>query len=468
MAERRDWSQLERWDRSYYLHSTQAAHEHVFTAVDSMDGNYFTLADGTRLLDFQSQLISDSMGHRHPAIHAELKRAMERYGHVLFGLANEYRARAAKLIIEDVLGPGSWAGRVRIFSSGTDAVECAVNMARLYTRRTVVLTQAHSFHGMTMGSTMMRGYRNNLSPAGDLSTVQDVPGFPPHGYIPIPPPESEDCKANGTLPSIVATEQIMRALGPENIAGVITEPMLGGGGTLPHPAYMPALVGLTRKYGMLWIDDEVITGFGRLGEWFGYQCWPGLAPDLLAGGKGVNSSALPVGVVVASREVADHFERARWWSGSTWDGHPLVCATIVGNLEYMLANNIIQQVRQRGAYLKERLDGLKPKHPSIGRISGRGLFQVIDLIDRGGAPIIPEDRYTAFTGDLGEHPNVIVYKETAKRGVFLGGFTPNTLKLGPPFTVTQDDIDLAIDALDAALEVIDARFHGAAGRTRPN
>ncbi|MGD9536148.1 MAG: aspartate aminotransferase family protein [Alphaproteobacteria bacterium] len=459
MNKARDWDQLERWDRSYYLHSTQAAAEHVYTAVESMDGNYFTLADGTRMLDFQSQLISDSMGHRHPAIHAELARAMERYGHVQFGMAHEYRARAAKLIIEDVIGANSWAGRVRVFSSGTDAVECATNMARLYTGRSVILTQAHSFHGMVMGSTMMRGYRNNLTPDADRNTVRDVPGFPPHGYIPVPPPEHEDYAANGTLPSIVATEQIIQAIGPENIAGVITEPMLGGGGTFPHAAYMPALVGLARKYGFLWIDDEVITGFGRLGEWFGYQCWPGLTPDILAGGKGVNSCALPVGVVIASKQVADLFEKARWWSGSTWDGHPLVCATIVGNLEYMLANNIIQQVRQRGAYLKERLDALKPKHPSIGRISGRGLFQVIDLVNDKGAPIVPEDRFSAFTGDLGAHPNVIVYQETAKRGVYLGGFTPNTLKLGPPFTVTQDDIDLAVDALDAALDVVEAKYH---------
>jgi taurine--2-oxoglutarate transaminase len=461
----RDWKQLERWDRAYYLHSTQAAAEHVFTAVDSMDGNYLTLSDGTRLLDFQSQLISDSMGHRHPAIHGELTRAMERYGHVLFGMANEYRARAAKLIIEDVLGRESWAGRVRVFASGTDAVECCINMAKLYTRRSVVLTQAHSFHGMVMGSTMMRGYRNNLSTADNLDGVQDIPGFPPHGYIPIPPPEPEDYQARGRLPSLIATEQIMRAVGPENIACVITEPMLGGGGTFPHPDYTPGLVALARAHGVLWLDDEVICGFGRLGEWFGYQHWPGLTPDLVAAGKGVNGCVLPVGVVIASKPIAAHFEAARWWSGSTWDGHPLVCATIVGTLEYMLANDILQQVRQRGAYLKERLDGLRPKHPSIGRISGRGLFQVVDLVDDKGAPIIPDDRFSAFTGDLSEHPNIIIYRETAKRGVFLGGFTPNTVKLGPPFTITQDEIDLAIDALDQALDVIDDKFTRRRGRT---
>jgi taurine--2-oxoglutarate transaminase len=454
----RDWDQLEEWDRSYYLHSLQAVAEHTYVPVDNMDGNWFTLADGTRMLDFMSQLISDSMGHRHPAIHAELACAMDRYGHAYSGLANEYRARAAKLIIEDLLGEEGWAGRAQVLSSGTDAVENCIAMARLYTGKSVILTQAHSFHGMAMGSTMMRGYRANISTAGNFNQVQDIPGFPAHGYIPIPAPEFEDWNGEGRLPSLEASEQIVRAIGGENIAAVITEPMLGGGGIFPHRDYTAGLRDISKRHGFLWIDDEVICGVGRLGEWFGYMHSLDVEPDLIAAGKGLNGSALPVGAVIASKEISEYFETARWWSGSTWDGHPLVCATIVGNLEYMLANNMLQQVRQRGAYLKERLDVLNEKHPSVGRVSGRGLFYTVDLINGEGTPIVPEDRYSAFTGDLTEMPNNIIAGENAKRGVFLGGFTPNTIKLGPPFTITQDEIDLAIDSLDQALEIIDEKF----------
>ena len=331
-------------------------------------------------------------------------------------------------------------------------------MARLYTGRSVILSRAHSFHGMTVGSTMMRGYRNNISSDEGFTGVADVPGWPPHGYIPIPPPEHEDWSSTGPLPSLEATEHIVRAIGAENIAAVIAEPMLGGGGTFPHADCMPGLRALCDKYGFLWISDEVITGFGRLGAWFGYMHWPGVKLDLMAAGNGINGSALPVGAVIASGPIADYFEKARWWTGSTWDGHPLVCATIVGNLEHMLAHDIMQQVRQCGACLKDRLDGLKDKHACIGRVAGRGLFYTVDLVNRNGAPIVAEDRYSAFTGDLSQHPNAIVAAENAKRGVFLGGFTPNTIKLGPPFTVTQEEIDTATDALDAALTVIDERF----------
>ena len=140
---------------------------------------------------------------------------MERYGHVTYTMANEYRARAAKLVIADILGNAGWAGRLRILPSGTEAVESCIMMARLYTGRSVILSQAHSFHGMTVGSTMMRGYRNNISTDAGFGDVADVPGYPPHGYIPIPPPEHEDWAGEGRLPSLEATEHIVRAIGAE-------------------------------------------------------------------------------------------------------------------------------------------------------------------------------------------------------------------------------------------------------------
>src|SRR5207248_2915512 len=124
------------------------------------------------------------------------------------------------------------------------------------------------------------------------------------------------------------TEQIVKAVGPENVAAVITETMFGAGSFMPHERYLPGLLELGRKYGFLWIDDEVITGFGRLGEWFGYQLYDGIQPDLMAVGKGINSCALPVGGTIASREIGEYFDRARWMIGATHEAHPLACASI--------------------------------------------------------------------------------------------------------------------------------------------
>ena len=177
-----DWAEVERWDRSYYLHNVQAQSELAYAGVESADGNYLTLAGGDRLLDFQSQLISDSLGHRHPRVHAEIAKAMERFGHVFFGMGTDYRARAAKLVMEDVLGaPGSWAGRVRILSSGTEGAEVAMAMARLRTGRPLILTQRASYHGLVPGATQLRGYRGNITPDGQPGAVLDVPGHRPRG-----------------------------------------------------------------------------------------------------------------------------------------------------------------------------------------------------------------------------------------------------------------------------------------------
>lgn len=456
-----DWARIESWDRNYYLHNTMASSEYSFTAVERVDGNYLTLANGSRLLDFQSQLVSDSLGHRHPAPHDEIQKAMSRYGHVFFGMANDYRARAAKLLLEDVLGaPDSWASRVRFLTSGTEGVENAVQAARLFTDRSVILTQAHSFHGLATGATFLRGYRGNITLPGQgkFDVSKDIPGFSTQGFVPIPPPEHTDFKSEDTLPSLAATEQTIRACGAENIAAIITEPMFGAAGLMPHADYYRGLYALMKRYNILWIDDEVLCGAGRLGTWFGYQLTQDIEPDIMVIGKGINGSSLPSGGMVVNHEIGDFLESARWWSGSTWDGHPLVCASIVGTLTYMLDNDILSTVKTRGDYLRASLERLAQNHPVIGRISGAGLYYAIDLTDCDGRPLIEADRFTDFRGDLSKYPNAIVSGACAEKGVFLGGFVPNTIKCAPPFLITEVEIDIAMEAFDFALKRLESVY----------
>lgn len=401
------------------------------------------------------------MGHRHPRVHAEIKRAMERYGHVFFGLATDYRARVAKLLIEDVLGGEDWPGRVRILSSGSEAVENAFAMARHFTGRQIILTQEHSFHGTVMGPTRLRGYRGQLAPAEAADASRDIPGFTASGgVVEIPAPEFHDFDGPRPLPSLEQTRAIIEEIGADQIAAVVTEAMFGAAGILPPDDYLVGLRELSKEYDFLWIADEVLTGFGRLGEWFGYQCYPGIEPDLMVIGKGLNGCALPCGGVVVRTDIAEWLEQARWWSGSTHDAHPLVCASIVGNVEAMLEEDIIARVKEIGAYLERELRSMTAGHPSVGRVSGKGMYYAVDLVDGAGSPIVPDDRATLFIGELGEQPNNLIARECAARGVFLGGFVPNTIKVAPPFTVSEDEIDAGLAAFDAALGVLDARIAG--------
>ncbi len=454
-----DWELMERWDREYYLHNVQGQDEHQWNGVAYQEGNYLYMVDGTRLLDCQSQLISDNMGHRHPRVVEGLKAALERYGHVYFGMATDYRAKAAKLIVKDLLEADGWAGRVRILPSGSDAVDVALTMARVYTGRPVVLTQEHSFHGLTAGAgTRVRGYNNQVSSPTERHRVRDVPGAELPTFRTIPAPENEAFDAAGGLPSIAALEEVIEEVGADRIAAVITETMLGVGGIMSHDDYLPAVREITQRHGILWIDDEVICGFGRLGKWFSYQLYDGLRPDLMTIGKGMNGCILPVGGVVASTELAEPFERGRWYSGSTWDGHPLVAATIAANIQAMIDEGAVEHGAEMGRRLRAGLEELRARHRCIGHIGGRGLYHAVDLVDGSGAPIVGEDRRFDFTGDLSGTPTAIIREETAKHGVWLTGFVPNTIKVAPPLTVTADEVDLVLEAFDAGLNVVDQRY----------
>ncbi|MDC0073783.1 aspartate aminotransferase family protein [Alphaproteobacteria bacterium] len=454
-----DWNEIEKWDRNYYLHNTQSQSEYVFTGVEATNGNYLYLSNGSKLLDFQSQLVSDNMGHRHPRVHLEIKKAMERFGHVFFGMSTDYRAKAAKIIIEDIIGKDSWAGRVRILSSGTEAVENGMSMARLYSKKRIILTQDRSYHGLVPGATQLNGYRGNIFSKRNGGEDIDVPGFPDNNYINIPSPEFSDFNLSKTLPSIAKTEEIINKIKPENIAGIITETMFGGGSYMPHQDYLLSIHNLCKKYNLLWILDDVLCGFGRLGEWFSYQIEKNIYPDIMILGKGLNGCALPVGAIVLSKEISEFFDSSRWWSGSTHDAHPLVCASIVGNLEAMLEDNMIERSKILGLYLKEKLDQLKANHKCIGRISGRGLYYTIDVVDSIGNPIISEDRETRFTGDLTKNPNNIFALYCFSKGLFAGGFMPNTIKAAPPLTINKEEIDFAINIMDEAFSEIENIYH---------
>ncbi len=454
-----DWSQIEKWDRNYYLHNTQSQNEYIFFPIEAVDENYLYLPDGNRLLDFQSQLVSDNMGHRNKKVHNEIKIAMERYGHIYFGLASDYRAKAAKLLMKDILGNEKWAGRVRILSSGTEAVENAMSMARLYKGTSTILTQELSYHGLVPGATQLNGYRGNLTQQSNLESSIDVPGFPDKRYVSIPSPEFSDYNNQNILPSLQQTEKIINDIGDKNIAGIITETMFGGASYMPHSDYLKGIYELCKKYKILWILDDVLCGFGRLGEWFSYQIEENIYPDLLITGKGLNGCALPVGAIITSKEIGEFFEKARWWSGSTHDAHPLVCASIVGNIESMIENDIITQSKSKGKYLHEKLLNLKSNHPCIGRVSGRGMYYSIDLVNLNGEPIIKDDRKTRFTGDLTNNPNNVFANFCIKNGLFAGGFMPNTIKAAPPLTISINEIDFAIDIMNKAFTFIEEKFH---------
>lgn len=447
-----DWDLIAEWDREFYIHPFRTLEEYVTVGVERAEGSYLLLADGSRVLDFMSQYICVNLGHGTERVRHAVMEALDRYTYLSEPWTSPYRSQAAKLILDDILGSEGWAGGVRFVSTGSEAIEMAIIMAKLFTNRPNIITQEFSYHGWTMGAagaTGLRSSKGNVStPAGD---VQDVPGYPPAGFHLVPAPSAARA-SSGRLACVEDAENVMKSIGPETIAAFVCDVSLGAGSIHPPKDYIPQMREVTDKLGILWIDDEVLCGFGRMGHWFGYQSYPGVYPDLMAIGKGISGSAIPAAGVVARKDIAAFFNERRWWMPSTMGAHPVAMAAVVAAIEEMIDKRIVERAAETGKYLESRLRALAAEHPCVGDVNGEGLFWVVELTRPDGTRFVPEDRYQMGTGDISKWPTQIVTRECLAQGVFITGFVPNTLRLGPPLTVRREECDVALEALTAGLD----------------
>lgn len=464
-----DWRQVAEWDEKYVFHVLATKEEYRSTPVQSAEGCYFTLANGKRIFDFANQLVCVNMGHRHPRIQRAIREATEKFGYVWEGLTTEYRSRAAKLIMED-MGVGEWAGRIRFLATGSESVENMVLFARLYTGRRNIVTRSYDYHGWTnalSGANGVRGYRSSLASGGGAPVIRDVPDSPSPNYHFAPAPQCYRCPIGhtypnckdrqGTLACVRATEHVIRMLGPENVAGFLTEPAQGAGMIHPPKEYFPQIREMTQRLDVLWLDDEVMTGFGRLGEWFGYKVFD-VTPDIMSVAKGLVSSAIPAGGVILSKKVTAFFDNWRFSTMSTFGSHPLAMAAVAANLQAMLDENILENVRALGAHLGAGLEDLQRRHPSLGLVSGRGLMWAMELVrnKETRAPFIAVDRYSIYAKTPETPASQIVGNICMEEGVAIGSFLPNSIRLATAFVATKADIDLGLRALDKGLTALDA------------
>ncbi|MGV1049392.1 MAG: aspartate aminotransferase family protein [Solirubrobacterales bacterium] len=463
-----DWDQVREWDEKYVFHVLNTKDEYKSMPVQSAEGCYVTLSDGRRIFDFANQLICVNMGQRHPRVQQAIRDATEKFGYVWEGMTTEYRSRAAKLIMEDI-GVGEWAGRIRFLTTGTESVENMVLFAKLYSGRQNIVTRTYDYHGWTnnlSGANGNRGYRSSLASGAGEPTIRDVPDAPTGNYHYAPAPHCYRCPIghtypnckdeSGTLACVRTTEHLIRSIGPETIAGFLTEPAQGAGMIHPPPEYFPQIREMTKRLGVLWLDDEVMTGFGRLGEWFGYKVYD-VTPDIMSVAKGLVSSALPAGGVVLSKEVTEFFDDWRFSTMSTFASHPLAMAAVSANLEAMLEENILERVRELGSYLGEGLADLQERHSCVGLVSGRGLMWSLELVRNRETrePFVPVDRYSIYAQTGSVPASQVVGRICLDEGVSVGAFLPNSIRLATAFVATKSDIDLGLAALDKGLAALD-------------
>ena len=436
-------------DRRYVFHSWSAQGAINPLPVAKGEGARFWDYDGKEYLDFSSQLVNLNLGHQHPGLVGAIQDQAARLSTIQPALASDVRGELAKRIVEH-----SFEGARSVFftNGGADANEYAVRMARQHTGRQKVLARYRSYHGSTATAITLTGEpRRWANGTLDAGVVHFSGPYQYRSAFYAQTPEQETERALAHLESTIQLE------GPGTIAAIILETVTGTNGVLvPPPGYLPGVRALCDKYGIVMILDEVMVGFGRVGEWFAYQAFD-VQPDLVTFAKGVNSGYVPLGGVVISEAIHDTFEDRPFPGGLTYSGHPLACASGVATFDIFEEERILERVRDLGERVVEpRLREFAETHPSVGEVRGRGLFWALELVkDRGTRePLVPFNA----AGDAAAPMNAVI---AACKDAGLWPFVHfNRLQIAPPLIVSEADLVRGLDIIDAALEVADSYVAG--------
>lgn len=432
-------------DRKYVFHSWSAQAQISPLPVAGGKGSYFWDFDGNKFLDFSCQLVFTNIGFQHPNVIEAIKRQADVLVTVAPQVANDVRSEAAQRIVE--LAGGDFA-KVFFTNGGADGNENAIRMARLFTGRHKVLSFYRSYHGNTSSA---------ISATGDPRRWPNefayghVHFFGPYQYRSAFWSNSEDEECARALEHL---ENTIIFEGPKTIAAILIESVVGTAGVLvPPKGYLEGVRALCDKYGILWIADEVMSGFGRTGKWFAYE-HSSVKPDLIVFAKGVNSGYVPLGGVVISKEVSDSFNDRVFPGGLTYSGHPLACAAAVATIDVMKAEKIVENAAKIGeTVIGPGLIKLKEKHKLIGEVRGLGVFWALDLV---------KDRTTkeplAPYGGTSPAMTTLV-SECKKRGLM--PFTNfNRLHVVPPCNITPEEASQGLSIIDESLGLISNHYEG--------
>ena len=434
-------------DRAHVFHSWSAQAQINPMTIIASEGSYVWDGDGNRLLDFSSQLVNTNVGHQHPKVVAAIAAQAARMATIAPQYVNEARSEAARLITERT--PGN-LNKVFFTNGGADAVEHAVRMARLYTGRYKVLARYRAYHGGTDTAINLTGdHRRWPNDRGAHGVVRFNGPFLYRSVF-YSATEEQECER-----ALVELRRVIELEGPSTIAAVLLEGVPGTAGIMvPPPGYLAGVRALCDEFGIMMIADEVMSGFGRTGKWFGIEHGGDIVPDLLTFAKGVNSGYVPLGGVAISDEIAETFGNRAYPGGLTYSGHPLATAAAVATINAMVEEGIVENAARIGAdVIGPALRSMAERHPAIGEVRGVGVFWAVELVrDRvTREPLAPYG---------GTSPALNETIAACRKGGLLPFANYNRIHVVPPCTVTDDEARDGLAILDEALSVADAHIDG--------
>jgi taurine--2-oxoglutarate transaminase len=416
-------------------------------AVAGAQGRHFWDYEGKRYLDFASQLVNLNIGHQHPKIIQAIKEQADQLCTIGPPMASESRSRLGRMLAD--VTPGDLS--VSFFTNGgAEANENAIKLARLVTGRNKIVARYRSYHGATNGAVTL---------TGDPRRWAVEPGMP--GVVRMLDPYTYRCPAGHPDPCPVCTgaphfEEILEYEGPQTVAAVILETVVGTNGVIPPPdGYLQSIREVCDRHGILLVLDEVMAGFGRTGRWFACENWD-VVPDILTVAKGINSGYVPLGAMIARGELVDQIRDRFFPGGLTYAGHPLACASAVASIEAFQEEGVVENAAAMGEWFREALGRLAERHPSIGDVRGLGCFWGIELVKNRET----KEMLVPFNA-AGEAaaPVARLAKAALERGVYLMTHW-NVIMVVPPLTITREEAEEGVAVLDDVLALADEHVEG--------
>ncbi len=408
--------------------------------VSHAKDQYVWDADGNQFLDFFGGIVTVSVGHCNSTVTAKMHEQIDKLHHVSTVFANEPQATLAKKVAS--LTPEQKLTKSYFTNSGTEANETAIMAARCYTGSTDIVALRHSYHGrsnLTMGLTGQGTWKLGRPEPGIIHTANAYCYRCPFGLT-YPSCEVQCAKD---------AEDVIRSTTPGRIAGVIAEPIQGVGGFITPPKeYFGILAAIVRKYGGIFISDEVQTGWGRTGgKWFGIEQY-GVVPDIITAAKGLGNGT-PIGLTVAKPEIADALKGP---TISTFGGNPIATTVAKAVIDFIEDQNLLTNCTVVGEYLRDKLMELKDKHEIIGEVRGMGLLQAVELVqDRKSK--VPATAETNRILEAARENRILMGK---------GGMFGNVLRISPPMNIGKTDVDQFAQLLDKSLSAVGALAGGVA------
>ena len=403
--------------------------------VRHAEGAMLEDVDGNRLIDMGGGIGCANVGHRHPGVVAALRAQIDAFLHVCFQVTGyeSYVALAEKL---NELTPGSFAKKTFFVNSGAEAVENAVKIARAFTGRPAVLSVEDGFHGRTMLGMSLTSkthpYKEGFGPF--MPDVYRIPfGVPAHERL-----SQKGAMSEGQVAEMM-DQTFRRVVAAESIAAVVVEPILGEGGFVVPPAgFLPALAKICRERGIVFVADEVQTGFGRTGELFACSHF-GIEPDLLITAKSLGGG-LPLAAITGRAEIMD--APGPGGLGGTFGGNPASCAAALAVIEAFADGQLLARGRRLGQQFQERAAGWQRQHSFIGDVRGVGAMQAMEFVDSKGIP------WAAAAKKLAQH--------CLHHGVLLlnAGTYDNIIRLLTPLTITDAQYSEALQVMEAGLSAV--------------